>query len=343
MLACVNVPRAPPEPPNRTAAMILTASNDLTPTTSLVSSPADVSFHSWCGSVGIGISPSVKLVTTKESVAGRGVFSVEPLEEGESIVRIPTHAVFHPRNAASVFPDEAKRIRRHKKKALGGRRDWITRLWGKMLRREFEAGEGLDGEFWNAELTSYALVAVEEDHPWSTWISQWQRDDPTHRLISSCPRPDDEKAISATADELRTLMPDLSHLHLQAALAIRLGRFEEHRRLAGLSDDARTAAMYSVLGSRAIDLGGDVVGVLPFFDMINHSLEPNLALSFDGDSFELVAKRAVGEGEELLLQYTRNDEEMDETNALWALVQWGIPTARADYIQANDGKADSEL
>ena len=49
---------------------------------------ADVALHGWCDLVGIPVSPSVRLRTTPESVAGRGVFSVLPLREGEVVARI---------------------------------------------------------------------------------------------------------------------------------------------------------------------------------------------------------------------------------------------------------------
>ena len=49
---------------------------------------ADLALHGWCDSVGIPVSPSVRLRTTPESVAGRGVFSVLPLREGEVVARL---------------------------------------------------------------------------------------------------------------------------------------------------------------------------------------------------------------------------------------------------------------
>ena len=49
---------------------------------------ADVALHGWCDSVGIPVSPSVRLRTTPESVADRGVFSVLPLREGEVVARL---------------------------------------------------------------------------------------------------------------------------------------------------------------------------------------------------------------------------------------------------------------
>ena len=47
-----------------------------------------MALHGWCDSVGIPVSPSVRLRTTPESVADRGVFSVLSLREGEVVARI---------------------------------------------------------------------------------------------------------------------------------------------------------------------------------------------------------------------------------------------------------------
>jgi hypothetical protein len=181
----------------------------------------------------------------------------------------------------------------------------------------------------------YALAAIEQEHPWSIWINQWQRDDPTHRLFESGAAKEDANALASTADELQAMMPELSHSKLQAALSLRLDRFEKHKHFFGLSNGPSTAAMYSTLCSRAIELDDDIVGVIPFYDMINHSLEPNLALSCDNERFELFANRDIEDGEELFLRYTKPDEIMDETNALWTLVQWGIPTP-PDIIKTDE-------
>ena len=75
-----------------------------------------------------------------------------------------------------------------------------------------------------------------------------------------------------------------------------------------------------------MDLGGGVIAVLPMYDMINHSNEPNLALSFGDEKFSLWALRDIEEGEELFVSYKDNEnKEWDETDAVWMLVQWGIP------------------
>ena len=56
---------------------------------------------------------------------------------------------------------------------------------------------------------------------------------------------------------------------------------------------------------------------------------------FDGEHFELFATRPIEAGEELFLCYTPNDQESssdpsvwDEDEAVWSLVQWGIPNPK---------------
>jgi len=86
--------------------------------------------------------------------------------------------------------------------------------------------------------------------------------------------------------------------------------------------------MYSVLGSRALDLGDDIVGVVPYYDMINHSLDPNMEFHFNGDTgnFELYSSRRIEEGEELFICYhskqVLDQKGFDSLNSLWTLIQW---------------------
>ena len=63
------------------------------------------------------------------------------------------------------------------------------------------------------------------------------------------------------------------------------------------------------------------------FDMINHSMEPNVGLSFDGSKFFLYALHDIYEGEELLVCYTNPSEQLewDEDTAMSTLLTWGIP------------------
>lgn len=94
-------------------------------------------------------------------------------------------------------------------------------------------------------------------------------------------------------------------------------------------------AHYGLVTSRAIELGGveaPFSAVIPGLDMINHSPDPNLVLSYveDTDHFELVATRDIAENEEFFLRYTRpgtgqlEGNAWDEESAIWTLIQWGI-------------------
>lgn len=305
----------------------------------ILPSAPDIAFHSWCNSVGIPISPSIQLATTQRSVAGRGVFAIEPLEKDEMVALIPLEYVFHSENAAKYFPDVSTQLVEAitDTEAIKPKRGkWFRRLWAKMQRRDYSVADTPlaieDEELWQAELTEYALEAMEQNHPWATWIAQWQRDDPMHHLYMSCTASDDTDALNTIAHELQNIMPGLSLPELIAALSIRLNRMEEQLQNAGININNETAEMYSIISSRAIGIDSEtgLTGIIPFYDMINHSLQPNLYLHFDGEAFLLFAKTAISPGEELFITYTELGKDMDKISALWALVQWGIPTDEKD-------------
>ena len=136
----------------------------------------------------------------------------------------------------------------------------------------------------------------------------------------------DDDSISACTDELQKMLPGVSNIYkLRAAVDLRLRRLDALRQIFNLTDTQ--AALYSILISRAVELGGEVVGVIPMFDMIDHLVDLNLAMSFDGDNFELLALRDIKEGEDLFLCYNDENElsRWDEDNSVWTLVQWGGP------------------
>jgi hypothetical protein len=289
----------------------------------------DDKFHSWCNYVGIDVSPSIQLATSPLSVAGRGVFALDTVAKGETLVQIPPHCVFTPKTASRHFPNVAKDLRKRHRRSQG----WFNRIF----RRNAEPN------CWQAELTAYALAVLESDHPWGEWINGWQRDDTVVRLFENGVVSSDEKAVSLAADELQEILPELSQIQLQAAIQIRLQRFEKEERIY-LSDEnsdsnkrKSIARMHAVLGSRALDLGDDIVGVVPMYDMVNHSLDPNVGFYFNGDNFELFALRDIEGGEELFLCYNEMEDVekngWDEVNSMWSLVQWGIPISTKD---AND-------
>ena len=51
----------------------------------------------------LAVNPSVQLVTTSSSIAGRGIFAIDELDEGEIIAKIPSGLVFYPENAEECF------------------------------------------------------------------------------------------------------------------------------------------------------------------------------------------------------------------------------------------------
>lgn len=335
------------------------------PSSFLISTPSDVSFHNWCENVGITVHPSCKVITTDQSVAGRGVFALEGLDQGEVIAMIPNAVVFHPKNCAECFPNvemdiykskvqhglslsthHHHRLNRKLNRFQGSSqriRQWWRRQWMKTKEENFHLDQDFlkEEDFWQPELTLYALQAMKESHPWSEWISQWKRDDPTYTLFQK--NPDvfrDEHIIDGTVEELMSLAPYMPKLLLKAALNIRLGRWKEQKKIFPLNDDADASDMYALLGSRAAALDDDTVGIIPFHDMLNHSLD-NANVGMDlvvldssvsgekhediGGYIELYANRPIEQGEELFICYTKQNESMTMENSVWSLVQWGIP------------------
>jgi hypothetical protein len=141
----------------------------------------------------------------------------------------------------------------------------------------------------------------------------------------------DESAVEDCAKELgKLLLPWAPKYKFNAAVHIRLGLMNELKRVYGLPDSV--LALYGVLISRAIEMGDGIVGVIPMFDMINHSRKPNLGLHFNGKEFGLCALRDISHGEELFNSYSQADssESWDENSAVWNLVQWGVPEELAN-------------
>jgi len=223
---------------------------------------------------------------------------------------------------------------------------------------------------WAPMLTRYALEAIASSHPWAEWINQWNRCDPMHEAYlemdsilrvagagsnkgqQSLPEYDMmfEELMCRTAKKIKDMMPHLNEKHLQAAVSIRLSRLEEHFRVLGFVkkevDLKEALELYSIITSRAIELDGDsgVTAVLPFFDLLNHNLNPNLSLEFiENDEPEgfgsrgfycLKARQGIQAGDELFVRYTNLSEKMDENAALWAAINWGIPHSIGDYEAA---------
>ena len=322
--------------------VIFSASNGAEALIPSSSSPADDRMHSWCESVGIEVNPSVRLLTTPESVAGRGVFAIEPLVADELIASIPTYAMFHPRNARNMFPQVAARIEQQMKCPADdahdkqqGKRKWIPRWLRRVFRRKSMDRENHGEEPpWQLELTEYALAAVGEDHPFSPWIQQWQRDDPVQRLFDKGSPTEEDVKIAAA--ELHKMVPDVNLYKILAALNIRLEEYESLKPLFAEAS-SQSASMYATVTSRTIGLSEDITGVVPFHDMLNHNFHPSVGLGFsdDGKNLELFALKNIAAGEELFLCYTAVGKEYTEDASVWMLVQWGIPVLKSEWKVAD--------
>mmetsp|Transcript_9671 Transcript_9671/g.27104 ORF Transcript_9671/g.27104 Transcript_9671/m.27104 type:complete len:510 (-) Transcript_9671:70-1599(-) len=375
---------------------------------------ADLALQGWCTTTaGIALSPSVLICTTSQSVAGRGVFATDKIEEGDVVALIPKEVVLWKDNCAGQFGRVATELEETMMKAAryghddgntesmrsgpkksGRKRRWVRKLLSRLiLRRPSPSGSTAtdstdlssspsssqmitdESTMWAPILTRYAMEAMQTSHPWSEWIAQWNRNDPMHDAYLAMDRIVNNQAadttelpecgmmyeelIASTARKLKAMMPHLNEKHMQAAVSIRLSRLEEHFRIVGLLDDdeddgatdiidpRQALELYSLITSRAIELDSDtgMIGVLPFYDLCNHSLDPNLALEFvendggDGSSptidssgfYSIYARRDIEAGDELFFQYTSMNEPMDENSALWAGINWGIPHSPSQY------------
>lgn len=302
----------------------------------LSASVKDSLFHTWCERVGIG-TPLARLETSSRSIAGRGVFATEDMLEGDIAVVIPQETVFFDLNAAESFPRVAKKLERSKRRFQSRKS-----LWRRLIRRDFDGDSRFvtQNDFWHAELTSYSLACLDSEHPWASWMSQWQRDDPYYRLLQGGATWKDAEAIEACVEEMSTMNPDCPKPKLRAAVDLRLRRFDGLQKIFDL--DSSAAVTDALLASRVIELGDGITGVIPMYDMFNHADCPNLALSFDGTNFELFALRKIVKDEELFLSYydTKEAANWNEDDAVWALVQWGIPMCKPARPRQESQKED---
>ena len=149
-------------------------------------------------------------------------------------------------------------------------------------------------------------------------------------LLETNTSPYDNDRISACVQELQKMIPGLDEHEIRAAVDIRIRRYHELRDIFKLDESFGT--IYGILISRALELGDGTVGVIPMFDMINHSKDPNLVLRYGEEgAFELIARRKIKSGEEFFLSYQDEDIESDEYSDLWAAIQWGIPADLSKY------------
>lgn len=161
-------------------------------------------------------------------------------------------------------------------------------------------------------------------------------------LLETNTSPYDEDRISTCVQEFQKLLPGIDEHKIRAAVDIRIRRYHELRDIFKL--DGSFGAMYGILTSRALELGDGTNAVIPMFDMINHSIDPNLRLRFNSKdaAFELIARRKIKAGEEFFLSYQDEDIESDEYNDLWAAIQWGIPAKSSESMNENATKETQE-
>lgn len=288
-------------------------------------------------------------LSNKYSVAGRGVFSTKDLVAGEEILRIPYHAALTQGNGALNFPTLANELLDiRKKNTQKPRGSYLRRLWNRIRRRQStvakETNAGNDAEeHWKEELTAYALEALEQDHPWATWIEQWQRSDPMQTLVDQGTWTRDNlvytdfypngiaESIHTAVSDFQKMAPDIPEYKIGAAVGIRLEIVDDY--LSQYSNKVRTSAsLYTLAISRAVGLTKHVTAIIPMHDMINHSTQSNVEMMYNEDDevFSLIASEDIPRETELFIRYmdvTDEEGNWDEGKATWLLAQWGIPSS----------------
>jgi hypothetical protein len=296
----------------------------------------DAIFNAWCSEIGISC-PGAEVRSSSESVAGRGVFSTKDLSIGEEVISVPHYAALTQYNCATYFPDLSRKLSSaHGKR--NAKRSYLKRIWHRIRRRP-TLEKSSDDEIWPAELTAYALEALEKEHPWSTWISQWKRDDPFQNLVDTSSWRNDDDAIHVAVSDFHKMAPAIPECKISVAVGIRLHELEEYS--SKYSNKVPTSeSLYCTLLSRAVGLSDYVAAVLPMHDMINHSSNPNLGLAFaEDETFKLIALENIPKDSELFLSYKDvigDGGKWDEDKASWLLVHWGIPSSPSETSQVAD-------
>lgn len=312
----------------------------------------DAEFNTWCSDIGISC-PRVEVRTTPESVASRGVFTTDDVSEGDELISIPLYVALTQDNARRYFPTLAQKL----EECRGGAQKQpgrIKRIWNRILRRRPARDEPIsDDDYWQSELTAYAMQALEVNHPWSTWISQWQRDDPLQSLVDkSTWRMEDDESTQTAVSDFHSMAPDIPEYKIHAAVGIRLQELDEYNERYSSKDGVlMSESMYTTLISRAIGLSETVTAILPMHDMINHSDEPNVAMEFgveedEAPALKMVATRDMPKGCELFNSYygvTDDEGVWDEDKAAWLLAQWGIPSSRPNSDLTSKVDKDASL
>ena len=287
----------------------------------LVPNQSDLAFQEWCSDVAnIYINKNVHLVTTDQSVAGRGLFAKETLEEGDIVLSIPSQVILSTNYNIDTNKEEEEE------------------------------------NSWKVELTNvvYNILHNEDDdiHPWKEWMELWHRDDDVHDWYQNkCTN------IKLLAYSLHHKY-SVPYNEVLVALQIRKNQYEyDYSTTMFVSndddDDDEWSRLYSLVSSRAITLplphhdeNNVVVGIVPMQDMINHHpFHCNLAMEYnqEWDRLEIfVTKSIVPKNDELFISYTTTTNANDDVSIqqIWNLIQWGIPptTSAKSYKAMNNEK-----
>ena len=316
----------------------------------------------WCPRFGIQ-KVGCQTCTTPISVGGRGLFATRNLSAGTVICSIPERLV--------LVVDGSNKDNNNKQP-----NEWQVALTNQVLEHLTKKENGNDRNKNDSGDDDSLLM-------YNQWIASWKGSGPLKVFesllgdnVGNKDKEEIESSIHAVAKWLYNDQPQhvLSLKSIQQDLHERFWNFQTRRPFLGLADDDNNnskndqviAEWYSLVMSRASYLGKDWdyrVGIVPFFDMLNHSHDAELSnvelktvgqcLRGDGSyssedegknynngdddvkngadrlglnrrDLVLVLTKPVREGQELLTQYETNVDDDEEAQLkLW--IQYGIP------------------
>lgn len=301
--------------------------------------PEDVDFDNWCDRNGIFRIPGIQTVTTPRSVGGRGLFTNRDLKCGTVMASIPADVIL------SSASDNCWQV------------DLTRQVWQLLSLSRSSSSSQDNNNHENDQSKQQQL---------QPWIQSWESSAdclPMTKLLLQ----NKEEGGSLDDGDTAVVVGNgaITGSGLQAEVRERMDRFRERLpQILLLGEEASTmkqqqevAMWYSLVMSRSCYLGEDwdyKAGCVPFFDMLNHSNDANLAnvelqnfgrllrqsssssssttekesnisnIGLNPKDLVLVLTKDVAAGEELLTQY-ETDVENNEENQLKLWIQYGIP------------------
>ncbi len=264
----------------------------------LVPTQIDLAFQEWCSDVAsIYLHKNVHLVTTDQSVAGRGLFAKDGLKEGDIVLSIPSQVILSTNNDEEEI-------------------SWKVEMTNIVYSILHDNGNNNGDD-------------DDDVHPWKKWMELWHRDDDVHDWYQN--KCENVELLAHTLHHKYSV----PYNEVLTALQIRRDQYKHDSSSTTMfiKNDEEWSRLYSLVSSRAITLPlghkHDVVGIIPMQDMINHHpFHPNLAMEYnqEWDRVEVfVTQPIIQKDNELFISYTTTNADDDSIQQIWNLIQWGIP------------------